>query len=405
MAVTLISSPAELPADAPPGLVVLVGRDPASAAAEVMELLHAAPPCTPSEAAAELDARRRATPAVADGTGDGEDQRGAALEIARREAADALARVPPGARGVAPERLYSAAAAVRTAEEAAVEARALLGERPELAIDAAAVALVADEAVARAHQQRAVGLNRSSTLLLAGNALGILVIAGRLRTPAVEPMFVLVAACPLTALVHLVATVVARTREARAAAQLRTQALRSTGMATMAGLAARHARVKAWTERADALAAAEAWLAQARRRWAALAGASADPTQVGALVDAMAEAERAAAALTELEAQGETRPDPRRALVVLVEGGANHPLDDETRGLLERLDLDGAPATVVVASASSDIGSWAESRTGGRVGADVVDLRGRVLANLERLRAGAASAGGTTPPGPMAAGG
>lgn len=476
MSVTLISSPAELPADPSPGLFVLVQDEPAGAAAAVAEILGCLPACTPSQAALMLSGGVENPLAEDSGPDDAEvllgivadpqeheealaraAAREAALEQAGVQAAEARARVPARARGVAIERLESAAASVRAAEEATDDARVLLGERPELPAEAAEAALAAEEAVSRAHQQRAVDIDRSSTLLLGANALGILIVAGRVRTPAVEPIFVLVAAFPLTALFHLVATFGAHTWQARAAAQSRRQALRATGMATMTGLAARSARLKAWTARADALAAAEAVLAQSRRRWTALAGAGSEPAQIAALLRTVAEAERAAAALAQLEGQSpeaeaevvpglELEPDPdpgpdavadpgparevapglvpepgpvpgsepdpeaapglqsERPVLVLIDGSAGQPLAEETRVLLEQWDDQGLACPVVVVSACSELGAWAEARTVG-VGAEVVDLRERVMASLDRLRARAASFGDPGAPGSMAADG
>lgn len=407
MPVTLISSPAELPADTPGTLVVLVTDEPAAAATEVAEVLEAAPPCTPSEALARLEARDETLVAAACPALPDEATVEASLLSARQAVADALARVPPRARGIAPERLRRAAAAVAIAQEAAVEARALLGERPELATDAAEAALAAEEAVTRAREQRTVGMDRSSKVLVGANAAGILIIAGRIRTPLLDPVFVLVAACPLAALGYMTATVASRTMDARVATRRRREALRSTGMATMTGLAARHARVKAWAARAEALAAAEASLGAARKRWSTLAGASTDPADAGALVEALEEAGRASAALAELEATvpaAQSPPEPARGLVVLAEGASDHDLDDQTRELLGRL-LDGAPIMDVVVSASPAIRCWAESQTDGHVAAEVFDLRERVVASLDRLRARAAAFRDTVPPDSMAADG
>ncbi|HUP69770.1 MAG TPA: hypothetical protein VM142_08135 [Acidimicrobiales bacterium] len=450
MSVTLLSSPAELPADPPPELFVLVQDEPAEGAGTIAELLHAGPPCTPAEATARLNQPDAETP-VAGGAKEDVDEaatlealaedadeasaraalREAALDQARERAAEALARVPTRARTVAVERLHNAAAAIHAAEEAALDARTVLGERPELPADAAQAAIAAEEAVHRAHQRRTTGIDRSCTLLLGANAVGILIVAGRIRTPAVEPLFVLVAAIPLTALLHLMATFASNTWQARAAAQSRRAALRSTGMATMTGLTARNARVKAWTARADTLAAAEASLAHARRRWATLTGASAGPAQIDALLRIVAEAHRAAAALEELEAQTaesvpgldpdrapapDTEPGPEplpglappldrlRPIVVFMEGAAHHPLDDETRVLLEGWDEEGIPCPLVVVTACSEVGAWAEARTAG-VGAKVVDLRERVLASLDRLRARTTSFGDPSPPESIAADG
>lgn len=404
VAVALISSPAELPVTPSPGLVVLITTTPSATAAELAELLDAPAPCTPSEAAAELD--RRTHEGASDTTASAEEDRRAALEIARLKAAEASQRVPPEARGATAGRLFSAAAAVRAAEEATAHARALLGERPDLAVDAAEAALAAEQAVASAREQRVEGIDRSSTLLLVANAVGFLIIAGRMGTPVVDPLFVLVAVCPLAALAHLLVTVFTRTREARAASRLRAELLRSTGMSTMAGLLARQNRLKAWTARAEGLAAAEASLAQARRRWVALAGASVDPADVGALVEAVGAAERAAEAVAKLEAGVPARPaEPVRGPIVLVDGCPDLPLDGETRSLLERVDGEGAHGGLIVVTACTQIASWAQSRTGDPVPAEVVDIRERILASLERLRARADGFRDASPPGPMAAGG
>lgn len=454
MSVTLLSSPADLPEDPSPGLFVLVQDPPADAAGALSEILSCGPPCTPAEAADRLRTGHTAVleeTAVGDTTGqkdsitdqasqarreDAEERarvaaRETVLEQAREAAAEAAARVPARARGVAIERLEGVAVAVRAAEEAVVDARTLLGERPELPPEAARAALAAEEAVIRAHQQRAIGIDRSSTLLLGANAVGILIVAGRVRTPAIDPLVVLVAAFPLTALLHLLVTFGSHTWQARTAAQVRTQALRETGMATMTGLAARNGRVKAWTARADALAAAESSLAQARRRWTTVAGASADPAHIAALLRTVAQADRAAAALAGLESQTvevevvpglvpdpdpvpDAGPDPDAGpglrigtgttppMVVLIEGPADLVLEDDIRLLLEGWDDEGAPCPVVVVTACSELAAWAETRAVG-VGAEVVDLHERVMASLERLRARAATFG--DPPGSVAADG
>lgn len=452
MSVTLLSSPAELPADPRPGLFVLVQDDPAEGAGTIAELLHSGPPCTPAEATARLNQPDAETPVAAlaedaDEASARAAQREAALDQAREKAAEALARVPTRARTVGIERLHSAAAAIHAAEEDTRDARTVLGERPELPADAAQAAIAAEEAVNRAHQRRTMGIDRSCTLLLGANAVGVLIVAGRMRTPAVEPLFVLVAAIPLTALLHLMATFASNTWQARSAAQSRREALRSTGMATMTGLTARNARLKAWTARADTLAAAEASLAQARRRWAALTGASAGPAQINALMRTVTEAHRTASALAELEAQmAETdpgldpdrapapdtepdrelvpglQPDPQgapdgepvpglappldrlRPIVVLMEGAADQPLDDEIRILLEGWDEEGLSCPLVMVTACSEVGAWARARTAG-VGTNVVDLRERVLASLDRLRARTTSFGDPSPPESIAADG
>lgn len=472
MSVTLLSSPADLPHEPSPGLFVLVKDEPADGAATLAEVLGSGPPCTLAEAAGRLsaiEAETTAREAVVAAAHDPQPPidamaeertraleqmaaREEALEQAREEAAEALARVPTRARGVAAERLRSAAASIVVAEEAIVQARTVLGERPVLPPDAAQAALAAEEAVTRAHQQRVGGIDRSCALLLAANAVGLLIVAGRVWTPAIEPIFVLVAALPLTALFHLVATFASNTWQARTAVQLRTVALRETGMATMTGLTARNARVKAWTARADALAAAEASLVQAHRRWAALTGTSAGSAQVAALLRTVADAERAGARLADLEGQateavpglepdreavpgeephGEPvpglEPDPDAVphgqpdrevvpglvpgrdsappLIVLLDGPAEGPLDDETRVLLEGWDERGIPCPLVVVTACSEVGAWADSRTVGVGGAQVVDLRERVVASLDRLRARAATFGDSRPPSPMAADG
>lgn len=476
MSVTLLSSPADLAEDPSPGLFVLVQDPPADTAAVISEILSCGPPCTPAEAAETLRTGHAGvlegstvehTTNEQDRVPDEADQAGAegaeararmaaretALERAREAAAEAVARVPARAREVAIERLERMAAAVRAAEEAVLDARTLLGERPELPAEAARAALAAEEAVIRAHQQRAIGIDRSSTLLLGANAIGILIVAGRVRTPAVEPIFVLVAAFPLTALLHLVATFGSHTWQARRAAQMRRQALRDTGMATMTGLASRNARVKAWAARADALAAAEASLAHTRRRWAALAGAPADPAHIAALLRTVADADRKSAALAELENQtvevqvvpglepdpdGVPEPGPGhevvpglvpdpeavpdhdpepeavpglplglvrpRPVVVLIDGPAGQPLETDTRLLLEALDDEAPFCPVVVVTACSELGAWAGARTP-RVGAEVVDLHERVMASLERLRARAATFGEPDAPSSRAADG
>ncbi|HVE45400.1 MAG TPA: hypothetical protein VNA57_01450 [Acidimicrobiales bacterium] len=417
MTVTLLSSPADLPADPPDGLFVLVRETPAEEASALAATLGCGRPVTAAQAALNLSARASAT-APEEVAAEAAEQREAALDLARERAAEALDRVPTRARGVPRERLQNASAAVRAAEAAVLDARAQLGERPELPAEAAQAALAAEEAVTGARQQRSVGVDRSSKLLLAANAAGILIVAGRIRTPALDPLFVLVAALPLTALLHLVVTLGANTWTARTAASLRAAALRDAGMATMTGLVARNARVKAWTARADALAAAEAGLAEARRRWTGLTGASAGPSSIAALLRTVEEAERTAAGLARLEAEAEAEgaaaapiDDPAGALVILLEGAADDALDQETLVLLERLRMQEVPAPVVVVSASSDLARWAGAGTvdtavegdAEGAGAQVLDIRERVMASLDRLRARAASFGDPTPPGDMAA--
>ena len=93
-----------------------------------------------------------------------------------------------------------------------------------------------------------------------------------------------------------------------------------------------------------------------------------------------------------------------RPVLVLVDGPADQPLAEETRVLLEQWDDQGLPCPVVVVTACSELGAWAEARTAG-VGAEVVDLRERVMASLDRLRARAASFGEPSDPGSMAADG
>lgn len=410
MAVTLISTPDELPCESLPRVVVLVSEDAVAAASEVVERLQCEPACDPAEAVERLSAREHQAEG-ADGPSEQSDQSAAyesALQRAREDEAAAWAAVPLASRGVDAERLHAAAAAVETAEGAVDQALALLGEKPDLSADAAQTAMAAEDAVLRAHQLKAMGIDRASTLLLAANAVGLIIIAGRIRTPVIEPLFVFVAALPLLALAYLVATAVSRTRAERAATTQRSEALRITGMATMTGLIARNARVKAWSARADALGAAEASLAQARRRWASLGGGTA-PGQVAHLVEALAEARRRGAELADLEATPPTLvPTAPRHLVVVVDGSADDAIDRPARVLLDRLDqMDGTagPETTVIVSGSAEIRAWAGGRVEGHVGAQVVDIRERVMASLERLRSRTASLADTTPPGPMAADG
>lgn len=403
VAVTLISSAEQVEADAAPGLVVLLTEEPAAAAAAVAARLGTEPPASLPQALAELE--------VASSNSTAEDvaveleKTAAALAAARQEAADALARVPPGVRNVAPERILAAAAAVDAARAAAVDARALLGERPELANEAAEAALAAEEALRRAREQRTTEIGRCANMLLAANAVAIVIVAGRIRTVALDPLFVLVAACPLLALVFLLSTWIKRTRQSRAAVRLRSDALRATGLATMTGMAARHARLKAWTARADSLAQAEASLAQARHRWAGLA-AAADPREARELVRAMAEADRATAALVELESRPAPPPsDPWRGLVVLFGHGADDVLDEEARLILEQLEGSTAPGPVILVSASAPVASWAAARSIERGDADVVHLNERVRSSLDRLRARAGGFTNTAPPSSLAADG
>lgn len=89
-------------------------------------------------------------------------------------------------------------------------------------------------------------------------------------------------------------------------------------------------------------------------------------------------------------------------MVVLIDGPADRVLQDDTRLLLESWDDEDATCPVVVVTACSELGVWAEARGAG-AGAEVVDLRERVMASLERLRARAATFG--DPPGSVAADG
>ena len=431
MAVTLVSSPGEA-SDAAPGLTVLMGgEEPGVVALQVAELLGAPPPCTPDEAEVVLSA-------AGAGPEDEPAREPDALAAARTALTEALERVPPSARRARPARVRAASGSVRTAEEAVADARSLLGERPDLPAEAAQAAAAAEEALRRAEERRAAGVDHAGALLLAANAIGILIVAGRIRTALVDPIFVLVTILPLAALAYLASAVLTGTRQARAARRCRAEALRAAGMATMTGLVARQARLKAWSARAEALATAEARLQHARQRWVSLVGERVEPSEAAELATALEDVEAAAAALQELESGGEgPSPDAEVPASVHTTAGPDdgHTVEDEesldesvatalvvlaeldgsagasARGLPElleglgRLERLAGPATVVVVTGLGQVEAWAAGRVSEDEPANVVDIRERATASLERLRRRATAFRDTTATDTIAADG
>lgn len=402
----VLSSVFELATGARRGLSVLPAEDPAHAAGLAVDTLGGPPALSLPEALAELARRRDARVAAALAR-----LRHAQAEaaVARATAGTAARRVPPAARGVAPAAVRAAAATLLAARRA-VRATASLGPRPELDREAARRAHAAHASVLEARAAWRRRLGRTSRVLAAANVAGVVLVAARLRTAAVDPLFPLVAVLPLVALVHAGVTMAHGVRRARTATIARRAALDAAGVPTMSALAARTTRADAWEARAARLAAAGAAMEDAERSWRALVGLRVDPAQgeqvAGALVAAHAahatlvdrEAQCAAAAVGLQAAEDGAGAAGEPPLVVLAERAS----DGDLAALLAHLapPAGSSPVVVVVGVVGAPVPSVPAVLPGA-----VVDLGERVVAGvLHRLGRRGDHQTGASRPGAAAAG-
>lgn len=393
-----------------PGMVVVASRDVdagAVAASAGVETTIAT-----ADLAHQLGAHRDALARAEEALAAAEER----LAAARSAAAAAAARLPAGLQGRDAASLRKAGLAVAIAADAAEEARRAVGERPQLDLVAAAAAFDADEEVHEARAGGEEGLARANVVLAGANALALLIVATRVRTPAVDPLFVVVVGAPLAALGFTALAVVRTARQVAAAARARSDALRTTGLTTMTGLAARHARFRAWEERTHAADAAGRALAEARRRWDALVGdaaSGADPEVLSGVLD---DAARTAALAAETERDTlDAREAVARAVptLVIVDGQGDSASGSVDTAILDDLERLAARTRIVLLTGDDTTLSWARARgdagdgapppeepaddaeAGHPVGtegddvvsaAPVVDLRDRLAAGLTRLR-------------------
>ncbi|MFP5377592.1 MAG: hypothetical protein ACLGIO_12535 [Acidimicrobiia bacterium] len=400
--VDALASPADLPVPAPPGVHLVTAADPWSAAGAVARSLGARRLFTTAEATAELDRRRRASVA-----GPGRALAAAAerARAAAGRAAAARAALPPGLAAVAPGELRRAAEALDPATASVRAARAALGPRPHLDAEAAYEAREAQVLADLARVERAALAPRANAVLTAANLGAGAIVAGRLASPSLDPVFGLVAALPLGALGIVASMAAGNVRRSRAAARRRWAALRSLGLCTLAALDAREAAARDWDARAAGVAHRRRELVRARAAWEALAGPGAPPGRAGELVGALEEvaaldAEAAAAhrrwaGAAEGVQAAEDAGGGGAPLVVVDVGTPPGRRAAALRALAER----AGRSTVVVVAASG-----AASPPPATTGADPVEGRAPVLARLLRLRARQGGRRPGQPPGSAAAG-
>lgn len=352
--VLTLPSAAALRVPAPPGLVLITTDDAAGTAARLVRVLGAGRVYPVAEAGAELRRRRDAVLAAPR-----DRLRRCRLEAAaaRARAQKASAALPPAIAGLDPSALRRAAAAAGEAEQALAAARTALGPRPRLDADAARLAWESQDVVDDERLHVRVALRRGNTNLAWANAGAAVLVVGRLLSEALDPAFVLVAALPLAAVASTAYAAAGSVRRSRAAARRRWAALRANDVSTLAGLAAREARARAWAERARGVEDAEIELAWARQVWASLVDGAlplADAHRAVAELEAVARARAAAdaAALAWAEAAdalqaAEDGVDSRQPPMVVLD---THPpaRARARRGTLERLAADAGNASVVV---------------------------------------------------------
>ena len=345
---------------------------------------------------------------------------------AARAAASEGPSTATGAAGPDASDVRRAAADVRRAGRALDAARAGVGPRPRLDPEMARAAHDADEAMAEARRRRGEGLPRAGAVLTVANGAACAVVAGRLVTEAFDRVFPLVAAMPLLALAYTARVVAADLLRRRSAAHRRWTALRALDACTMEELEAREAAVRDWARRARRLSAAETRRAEAEAAWRAMVGDAvgvdvaeevAATLERAARLDARCRRAEAACAAASLALQGaeDTVGSGHPPLVVLDRpppGGPPGPRQAAADPLAELVERAGGASVIVVrpaanaperarpqrperpaapAAASVAAGVAASSDPGPPVvvvpGVAVVDLRERVLAGLQRLRA------------------
>ena len=260
-----------LPPALPPGLVVVQTTDPDATVAGVLAATGAADALPAGEAARQLR-RRRAGELAAPRTlvAERRDAAGAARAALQSRPAG-LATVPPGLLAA---QVRSAARNTLEAVENLRVAREAVGDRPSYDQDAARLAREAQSDVERARQDRASALPRANWVLTRANAFAAVLVVGRLWHEAFDRTFVFVIAVPLVALAYAVHVVLEPVRRGRAAGRRRWSALRSMNVSTMAGLAALEERTGAWQRRAARVKTAEAEVREERDIWRRLVGES-----------------------------------------------------------------------------------------------------------------------------------
>ncbi|MGI8685978.1 MAG: hypothetical protein ACR2MO_12980 [Acidimicrobiales bacterium] len=431
-----------LPAPPPPGLTVVPAAGAAAAegtGAAIAGMLGADGFVTVDDALAAL-ARRRAQAAA----GPSEHLRTCATSAADARAAVekgrlGLSTVPAGLSAVT---VRSALYAVAEAVEAVHAAREAVGSRPGYDDEAATAARAAQAEVEQARVDRAGALPKANRVLTMANVGAGLLVLGRLASEAFDGAFLLVAVLPTAAVGYAVHAVIAPARRARAAARRRWAALRSMNVSTLAGLAALEERAGAWERRAARLTEAEAELRVAREVWRSLVGGAVAFASAGRLandLDAFATLERAAegaarawaGAAVALQAAEDAVPAGHPVVVLDPDPDAA----DEVRSAAVRslADLAGATTVVLVVAEpvpvvpaveepddveemQDEAPSWPAPAlvpqpvppppvpiAAAPADSGIVDLRERVRAGLQRLRARSGPPHDRPEPGSVAA--
>jgi len=429
-----------LPAPPPPGCTVVPveGAAAAEGTAAALAGVLGAGVCVGVERASAVLAGRRAE-AVA---GPAAHLRAAAAAAVTARAAPA--RVQPGLStvpaGLSAATVRSAVLTVAEAVEAVHDAREAVGGRPGYDGASAAEARAAQADVEQARVDRGGALPKANRVLTVANVGAGLLVAGRMASEAFDRVFVLVAIVPAGALAYAAHAVIEPARRSRAAARRRWSALRSMNVSTLAGLAALEERAGAWERRAARLTTAEADLRAARQAWRSLVGdavALASAGRLAADLDAFAALEQSAddAARTWAEAAAELQAaeDSVAAGAPLVVLDADPGADAGTRSAAVRCLAAAAGATTVVFVVAEPVPvpAVADEELAGRVDeptaefawplpalvpepappvpvvatvdSGIVDLRERVKAGLQRLRARSGPA--RNPPGPESSSG
>ena len=386
--------------------------DAGRVSASVAEAFGSAPACTVAQARAELERHsrpRRAPPADQPGVEVAQALRleaEARLAATRRLLTATVRRVPAAAAGVPADRLRALASATRAAAESAHASRLALGDRPRFDLEAARAAIEADGQVVAAVQGGSRRRIRASLALTVANIVAIALLVAMRWVGATDLLMLLVGTLPLGALALAAAGRVTTTRQARDARLRRAAALRSAGVTTMAGLAARRARLDAWTARAAEVADLERAAVEARRAWESVAGRGVEPAEVDRVVDAVESTRRARAELEAVEAaaahaatvQRESRsaPPPRPTCRVVTDTTAGlEPV--ERTNILDALAAAGTVLPVVLVTDQAATRAWAAERSQvaddrGRAGervpaSDAGEAVQRVAAGRRRLRA------------------
>lgn len=426
----------------PPGIVLVAAREPGRTARRLARELGAERWCTPAQALEELDRRRQAS--LVHHRRRAAECRAAAAE-ARAEVAAERAALATGLAGAAAAQVRVAAAEVRRSRRTVEAARSGLGPRPRLhddalATGAARAAHEAHAALEQARHQCGADLPQANSILSVANACAGTVVVGRLVSEAFDPAFFLVALLPLAALGYTVAVVGRHVRRCRALARRRWTALRSLDVCTMAALASLEQEAGDWTARSTKVAKAEKRLHEAETAWRSLVGTDADVStaeRIAVSLERLAEletsgreaADRWTDALVALQCAEDTfgrghpplvvldrkaRPDslPSRSQLATAAGGGTVVLVGPALAMAARQPEPAPPepaepAAVPPAPTPAPAGAPAPVPAcvpAPAAASAVVDLRERVLAGLQRLRARQGRPE-ERPPGSVAAGG